>query len=78
MHGYAWWEKNSVGWRRVMKVEDDSGKKEFGAGRGAFFGGKAHEGESSRKMDRDWRILRIGFMRHGGTKAENGGESERR
>ena len=43
----------------------------------AFFGGKAHEGGSSQKRDRDLRFLEIGFMRHGGTKGENGAGSER-
>jgi hypothetical protein len=48
-----------------------------GLGTRTFFGGKAHEGGSVRKRDRDLRFLEIGFMRHGGTKAENGAGSER-
>jgi hypothetical protein len=51
--------------------------RDSGAGTRKFFGGEAHEGGSSRKMDRDWRILKIGFMWHGGTKAENEAGSER-
>ena len=43
-----------------------------GSATGTFFGGKAHEGGSIRKMDRDLQILEIGFMRPGGMKAENG------
>ena len=33
------------------------------AGARTFFEGEAHEGGSSRKVDRDLRILKIGFMR---------------
>jgi hypothetical protein len=62
----------------VMEVEDDrGGKKRFWAGTRTFFGGKADERGSTQKMDRDLRIVKIGFMRHGGTKAENGAGSER-
>ena len=57
----------------VVEVEDDRGWKRFwNEGEELFFVGKAHEDGSSRKMDRDLRILKIGFMRHGGTKAESG------
>jgi hypothetical protein len=62
----------------VMEVEDDGGWKRFWIGDQTFFGGKAYEGGSSRKRDRDLRFLEIGFMRQGGTKEENGGGSERR
>ena len=51
--------------------------RDSGAGTRTFFGGEADEGGSSRKMDRDLGILKIGFMRHGGTEAENGAGSER-
>jgi len=65
------------GLETVVEVEDDRGWRDFGAGTRGFFGGKAHEGGSIRKMDRDLRILEIGFMRHGGTQAESGAGSER-
>ena len=55
-----------------MAVERDSRARTR-----TFFRDKAHEGGSSRKLDRDLRILKIGFMRDGGTKAENGARSER-
>ena len=53
--------------------------RDSGAGRRTFFGGQAHEGGSSRKMDRDGRILKIGFMWHGERRGRteqdlNGGE----
>ena len=52
--------------------------RDSGSGTKTFFGGKAYEGGSTRKTDRDLRFLEIGFMRHGGTKEENGAGSERR
>jgi hypothetical protein len=64
------------GLEAVLGVEDDGGWKGFWGGDKKIFRVKAHEGGSSRKMDRDLRIFKIGFMRHGGTKAENGAGSE--
>ena len=78
MNRCAWWGEEEYGWQTVMEVEDDGGWNRFWVRDKNFFGGKAHEGGSSRKMDRDLRILKIGFMGYGGTKAENGAGSERR
>jgi hypothetical protein len=44
-----------------------------GSGTRTFFGGKAHEGGSSRKTDRGLRFWEIGFMRRlRRERAENG------
>jgi hypothetical protein len=67
-----------VCWQRVIEVEDDRGWNRFWVRDKNFFGGKAHEGGSIRGTDWDLRFLEIGFMRYGGTKAENGAGSERR
>ena len=70
--------EEQYGLQRVMEVQDERGGNRFWVRDKNFFRGKAHEGGSSRKTDRDLRFLEIGFMRHGGTKAENGAGSERR
>lgn len=68
--------EGQCGGQRVIEVEDDRGWKRFWVRDKNFFEGKAQEGGWIRKTDRDLRFLESGFMRHGGTKTENGAGSE--
>ena len=70
--------EEQCGWQGVIEVEDDLGWKRFWVRDKNFFREKAQESGSSRERDRGLRVLEVGFMRHGGTKEENGAGSERR
>ena len=69
--------REQYGLKTVMEVEDDRGWNRFwDPGQELFSPARRTRADRAERWI-DLRILKIGFMRHGGMKAENGAGSER-